>query len=513
MRYIVTGKQMKAIDKDTIERIGIPSLVLMERAALAVADAVCVLAPDKKEIRIAAVCGTGNNGADGIAAGRILWGRGYEVTIFLSGDPDKGTEEFKLQRQIARRLGILMEPAERFSSWKGQIIVDAVFGIGLGRNVEGKYRELIEEMGKRRAADVVAGDISSGIHADTGAVMGAAVRASVTVTFGYAKSGLLLYPGREYAGNIKVVDIGFSCCSLERAGWVARMLERTDVDGFFKRSPDSNKGTFGRLLVIAGSAGMCGAAYLSGLAAYRMGCGLVKLWTVPENRVILQTQLPEAIVEVFDLASGLEEEQRREYLWEEIRRQCAWASAVVIGPGLGQENYVEMLVEAVLDSARVPVVMDADGLNAVSRRPELTRYFPEKEVINPHMGEMSRLTKRTIDDLKGDRIKAAREYGAKTGAVCVLKDASTVTASPDGTVYINNSGCSAMAKAGSGDVLAGVIGGLLAQGMERLKAAAYGVYIHGLSGEQAAVRMGEGGVLARELAAELGKCFDNEERS
>lgn len=500
MRYVVTGKQMKAIDQDTIERIGIPSVVLMERAALAVADAVSSLAPDRKGIRIAAVCGTGNNGADGIAAGRILWGRGYEVSVFLAGDPDKGTKEYKLQRQIAERLGIFMEPAESFSRWKGQVIVDALFGIGLGRKVEGKYLELIEEMAKRKDEKVVAVDIPSGIHADTGAVMGAAVRATVTVTFGYAKTGLLLYPGREYAGRVQVEDIGFSHCSLERAGWDGRMLEKGDMDGLPKRGPDSNKGTFGKLLVIAGSGGMCGAAFLSGLAAYRTGCGLVKILTVPENRAILQTMLPEAIVEELDFASEWNRQPGRESFREKIRTQCEWAGAVVIGPGLGRGDYVEPLVEAVLECARVPVVVDADGLNAVSRCPRLTGYFSGKAVVTPHMGEMSRLTNKTIEELKSHRMQAAREYAADTGAVCVLKDASTVTAAPDKTAYINVSGCSAMAKAGSGDVLSGVIGGLLAQGMTRLEGAAYGVYIHGLAGEQAASRMGERGPLARELA-------------
>lgn len=500
MKYVVTGRQMKAIDQDTIERIGIPSVVLMERAALAVADAVSSLVPGGKGVRVAAVCGTGNNGADGIAVGRILWGRGYEVTVFLAGDPDKGTEEYKLQRQIAERLGIFAEPAENFSRWKGQVIVDALFGIGLGRKVEGKYRELIEEMAKRQDEKLVAVDIPSGIHADTGAVMGAAARAAVTVTFGYAKTGLLLYPGREYAGRVQVEDIGFSHCSLERAGWDGRMLEERDRDNLPGRSPDSNKGTFGKLLVIAGSGGMCGAAYLSGLAAYRVGCGLVKILTVPENRTILQTMLPEAIVEELDFASDRERESGGESLWEKIRGQCQWASAVVIGPGLGRRDYVEPLVEAVLASAEVPVVVDADGLNAVSRCPRLVKYFPGKAVVTPHMGEMSRLTKKTVDELKSHRMQAAREYASETGAVCVLKDASTVTAAPDKTVYINGSGCSAMAKAGSGDVLAGVIGGLLAQGMTRLEGAAYGVYIHGLAGEQAAARMGERGPLARELA-------------
>lgn len=511
MKYTVTGKQMKAIDRDTIERIGIPSVVLMERAALAVADAAVMLAGEgktereKERVRIAAVCGTGNNGADAIAAGRILWGRGYDVTVFLAGDPEKGTEEYKLEREIARRLGIPVKPAGDFASWKGQVILDGLFGIGLGREVEGEYRQLVREMSERRDENIVAVDIPSGIHADTGAVMGAAVRARITVTFGYLKSGLLLYPGREYGGEVQVADIGFSRCSLDRAGWDTRVLDQTDMAGLPDRSPDSNKGTFGKLLVVAGSVGMCGAAYLSGLAAYKVGTGLVKILTVPQNRAILQSQLPEAIVEELKPFGDAKEEAGRERFREEIRRQCTWADAVVLGPGLGQEPYAEAVVETVLECGENPVVLDADGLNIVSCRPCLTKYFTGRVIVTPHMGEMARLTGKEICQIKADRVKAAREYAAQTGAVCVLKDACTVTADREGQTYINTSGCSAMAKAGSGDVLTGVIGGLLAQGMTGIKAAAWGVYLHGLAGEAVAEKSGERSLLARELAESLGR--------
>lgn len=570
MKYAVTGRQMKAIDQDTIQRIGIPSVVLMERAALAVADAAEALAAGRYEkqeetpypgngrgrkegrrqrsfsgrrpVKIVAVCGTGNNGADGIAAGRILWGRGYEVSLVLAGNPEHGTEEYRLQRRIAKELGILTKPAAELRLEGGEIILDALFGTGLGRNVEGEYRCLIERLAQQENVDVVAVDIPSGIHADTGAVMGTALRARVTVTFGYVKSGLLLYPGREYAGRISVEDIGFSECSLRRAGWDAAVPEHEDLRYLPRRPMDSNKGTFGRLLVIAGSAGMCGAAYLSALAAYRTGTGLVKILTVPENRAVLQTLLPEAIVEVIrppemvalsgtysgkkeksgsvddragmqqpeDQEGGQQAEDResrqqaegREYC-QAVRTQCDWADAIVIGPGLGQRPYVESLVETVLTTAKVPVVVDADALNVIAHIPRLEKLLAGRTVITPHMGEMARLTGRTMKDLKSDRLKSAREYAARIRAVCVLKDSSTVTADAEGHAWINTSGCSAMAKGGSGDVLAGVIGSLLAQGMERALAAALGVYLHGLTGERAAETQGDEAVLARDLANAL----------
>lgn len=538
MKAAVTGSQMKQIDQDTIGRIGIPSLVLMERAALAVADAAEKMWKGPGGGSFVAVCGTGNNGADGIAAGRILHGRGYPVRILLAGDPERGTSEYQLQRQIAGRLGIPMETvfpgraetpvsaADRLSQLlppggaeapvsvgerlarllpSRGIVLDALFGIGLGRDIEGLYRELVEGLNswtEQTGSPVVAVDIPSGIHSGTGAVMGTAIRAAETVTFGYLKSGLLLYPGKEYAGTVTVADIGFSEESLRQAGWDALVWEKADLGRLPRRRPDGNKGTFGKLLLIAGSVGMSGAAYLSALAAYRSGAGLVRILTVEENRGILQTRLPEAIVDTYEPEQAMEREEEFCTLVEE---KCDWADTIVMGPGLGREPYVERLVETVLAHAYVPVVLDADGLNTVAAHPYLTRYFTENIIITPHMGEMSRLTGRSISELKADPVAAAREYAAGIGATCVLKDAATVIADKEGTVYINPSGCSAMAKAGSGDVLTGVIGALLAQGMEGSEAASCGVYLHGLAGEAAAAELGERCLLAGDIADYLFK--------
>lgn len=496
MKYTVTGTQAKEIDRDTITRIGIPSLVLMERAALAVADAVCRRVPAEGKVSVWIACGTGNNGADGIAVGRILKQRGYEVTVILAGNPDHATEEHRLQQQIASQLKIAMIPAADFQLPEGQcdILVDALFGIGLGREITGAYRKLMERLALEKQANVFAVDIPSGIHADTGAVMGIALSADVTVTFGFCKNGLVLYPGRSYAGEVEIADIGFSIQSLKKAGWDGKLLEPADLTELPERRADGNKGTFGKVLLIAGCAGMSGAAYLSALAAYRCGAGLVKILTVPENRQVLQSQLPEAIVAVYD-PLNLEEDP--------IQAQCGWADVIVMGPGLGQEPYVEKLVELVLSYAYVPMVLDADGLNTVAAHPHLRQYFTENIIITPHIGEMARLTGMLAAEIKEDPIQTARTYSAGMGVTCVLKDAATVTADKDGTVYINTSGCSAMAKAGSGDVLTGVIAGLLAQGMEETKAAAYGVYLHGRAGEAAAQEKGSRSILAHDIADHL----------
>lgn len=496
MKYTVTGQQMKQIDQDTIERIKIPSVVLMERAALASADEVI----NMESVRtVLVVCGTGNNGADGIAVGRILSGRGYEVTVVLAGNLEHATKEHQLQQEIAKNLDVCLVKAEDFLRSHAahyDVIVDALFGIGLARPIEGTYRELMQLLQEYQESRIVAVDIPSGIHADTGEVMGIALKADVTVTFGYLKSGLMLHPGKAYAGHVVTADIGFSDVSLQRTGYDAAIVEASDLDRIPKRRADGNKGSFGKVLIIAGSEGMCGAAFLSGLAAYRTGAGLVKIFTIPANRPILQNLLPEAIVDTYEPEEVLPGGAFQEYL----ERQCDWADVIVMGPGIGRDAYVESLAEMVLAYAYVPVVLDADGLNAIADHPYLSRYFTENIILTPHMGEMARLTGMSIAELKEDPLQAVRDYSSRTGSVCVMKDAVTVIADKDGASYINQSGCSALAKAGSGDVLTGVIAGLLARGMECTEAAVFGVYLHGRSGEKAAELLGENSLLARDIA-------------
>ena len=325
MRTLLLGRKMKATDAKTIQEIGIPSMVLMERAAMAVA-AEAEKAAKKDEI-VWAVCGSGNNGADGIAAARMLHLKGYPVCIYMAGDENRGTVELKTQLSIARKLGISVKPWQEIETEKkGKhccVIIDAVFGVGLGRPVEGNYKRCLDDLNQIREQEhtfCVAVDIPSGIHADTGAVMGTALKADVTVTFGWEKMGTALYPGRSYAGKVLVKDIGFPEMALEgeeeEGGRPERAFayEKKDLCHIPERKADSNKGTFGKVLIAAGSAGMCGAAYLSALTAYRAGAGLVKILTVEENRPILQGLLPEAIIASYtpdQLLQGREELDRK----------------------------------------------------------------------------------------------------------------------------------------------------------------------------------------------------------
>ncbi len=532
MRTLVTGKQMKAVDAYTIETIGVPSMVLMERAALAVARETEAeaetLGGGKGAVSVWSVCGTGNNGADGIAAARMLHLLGYSVCVVLMGHPEKGTEEFLQQLKIARNLGMEViaysEWREMAADWgkEKRLLIDAMFGVGLSRPVEGSYRECVDLVERLRAegkiARVLAVDVPSGIHSDTGSVMGAAVKADVTVTFGWEKRGTLLYPGRSFAGRVVVENIGFppletvaAVCGPEEADEpreeaeaevFACTYDRADLARIPERAAYSNKGTFGKVLIVAGSENMCGAAYLSALAAYRTGAGLVKLLTVEQNRLILQSKLPEAILATYTASQLME---GREEFRKMIDEQCRWADVVVLGPGLGSESYVEYLVEDILTMACSPVVVDADGLNAIAAHPYLTSYFTENIIITPHLGEMARLMGESVREIQENLVETAVEYASRYGLTCVLKDASTVVASREGGIYINSSGNSAMAKAGSGDVLTGIISGLLALGLEESQSARLGVYLHGLAGDEARRKTGSHGLLASELADAVGE--------
>lgn len=485
---------MKAIDRYTIDQIQIPSAVLMERAAWAVTEEVIQIAAKKDRIWV--VCGNGNNGADGIAIARMLTLLDYQVEIFLAGEPHKGTEEYQLQLKIAKNLDIPIRLSETVSKGRCDLLIDAIFGVGLDREIDGALKEQMSILTAQKPAFTVAVDLPSGIHSDTGQVMGIALRSDLTVTFGYEKIGTVLYPGRIYSGKVVVKDIGFPKTSLKQAQPDTYAYDRSDLLQIPARPPYSNKGTFGKILLIAGSHNMSGAAYLSALAAYRSGAGLVKIMTTEDNRVILQEQLPEAILVTFDPEKDLEEP---DHFRKMILEQCHWASVIVMGPGLGKEKVVRTIVETVLTHSLLPVVLDADGLNAVAACKELTSLFHSRVIVTPHLGEMSRLCGRPVEEIQGNLLATAREYGDRFGVTCVLKDTVTVTACRDKTAYLNTSGSSAMAKAGSGDVLTGMIAGLLALGMECEKAAALGVYLHGVAGEEAARCLGEHHLLARDL--------------
>lgn len=488
----VSSSLMKKLDQNTIFRMGIPSLVLMERAALKTVDEIeKKISKQKASEKILCVCGSGNNGGDGIAAARILFLHGYRTELLLAGNSDHMTEETKAQLSVALNYGVPVVNNPDFYEYT--TIVDAIFGIGLARPIEGEYKALIQKLNQTKAWKVSA-DIPSGVSTDTGEILGTAFQADLTVTYGFLKKGLCLYPGKKFAGKVSVADIGiYSEPSLMEH---KRALQDEDLKLIPQRDPQGNKGTFGKVLAVAGSAGMCGAAYLCGAAAFASGAGMVRILTEEPNRIPLQVSLPEAIIDCGEDEAAFD-------------KVFQWCDVLIIGPGLGCSEKSRKKVQWFLEKAyflKKPVILDADGLNLLSKNPKWKKYLSGHVVVTPHIGEMSRLTGKTVKEIQGDREKAACQYAASTGVICVLKDACTVTANPTGDVWFNLSGNPGMAAAGSGDVLSGILSGMFCmyqnQNMDlelAARTAALGVFIHGMAGDLAAEEKGRYGMKAGDL--------------
>lgn len=506
MEYLVNAIQAKNIDQYAIHTIGIPSIVLMERAALCVYEqAIKMVRPE--DGRILVVCGTGNNGADGIAAARMLSFADYQVELLYVGNVQNASEEWKQQNQIIQNLKLSVKTVNSLANGeyikRGEyaLILDAIFGIGLAREITGVFRTVIEQINTSQTK-VLSVDIPSGVAADTGMVLGCAVRADATVTFGFHKMGIVLYPGADYSGKVIVKDIGFVPGALDYAKLDAYTLDESDLTEFIKLRPsNSHKGTFGRILIIAGSENMAGAAYLSAKAAYRMGAGLVRIYTPETNRMILQSLLPEAILTTYP-SQSFDGSIQKEVL--------DWADCIVFGPGIGREAYVETMLKVVLYDCSAPIVLDADGLRVLASSEDLQLSMTMQQVgrnrviVTPHLGEMSALIEESVDKIQENKVLAARNFADKWHCVCVLKDARTVVAQPMKERYfVNHLGNSGMATAGSGDVLTGIIVALLAQGYDMGQAASLGVLIHAIAGDRAARQLGERAVMASDMIEAL----------
>ena len=491
MQRILLANEKKQADQDTICRVGIPSMVLMERAALTVTEEICSGAYDLREILV--VCGTGNNGGDGVACARQLLERGLRVRVCCIGSEDKRSEDLRKQLDILRALGVPVETS--FSAGEATLLVDALFGIGLTREVQGEAAEVIRQMNSA-ARPIVAVDLPSGVHPDTGQILGEAVRAACTVTFTAALPGLYLPPGAIHSGRVLTRRIGMLLPE-ERPSGNLYAVEDADLGELTAREAFGNKGTFGKVLVLAGSAEICGAAYLAARSALVCGAGMVRILTHENNREPLARMFPEALLTVYDENSDAE---------ERIKEAVGWADVCVAGPGLGTGPLSRRILDLFLRYNRLPAVLDADALNLLAEDPSVFRDLAFPCVITPHIGEMSRLTGAGAAAIKADPVRSAAEAAERWKVVVVQKDARTVTAFPEGDLFLNLSGNSALATAGSGDVLAGLIGGLLAQRRsEGLAAVPLAVYLHGKCGESAASVLGKAAVTASDLIPEIHK--------
>lgn len=488
MEFCITGHGSKLTDKWCIEEMGIPSVVLMERAALALSDEILKDLNNNVKQKVIIVCGCGNNGADGLAAGRILVNKGIDTDIYIVGNADKASEEFNIQYNILEKMKVNINMADGnsikdipFDSCA--IIVDAIFGIGLSRLVEGKYKKIIDminESGKK----VISADVPSGLCADRGIMMGCCVNAYKTVTFGKLKSGLVLCDSKNYSGEIIVKDVGFLNEAYNNADIENEIYDfyvREDLKLIPDRLKNSNKGSYGTVTVIAGSENMSGAAVMCANAVYRCGAGIVKVFTHRESMDIVRNNIYEAIVEDYENDVQLSDKD-----------------IVVIGPGLSVCEKSVDLVRKVLESG-CRAVIDADGLNVISNNKELLDKLHENVIVTPHIKEMSRLCGREVSYIRENIVKAAREFSEKYKCITVIKDATTVISDINGKITVNMSGNSGMSTGGSGDVLAGIIGGMMSQKLSVYQSACLGVFVHGMAGDVARDELTEYGMMASDI--------------
>ena len=485
MKYLLDHKQMQQCDINTMEYFGVISPVLMERAALCLTEEILEVMPkDGKPVLI--VCGTGNNGGDGLAAARMLFQQDVPVDVWYPGNEEKASTEGKRQLEIIRKYEIPVyadAPEKEYGC-----IVDCLFGIGLSREVGGIYYDVIDQMNAMPGVKVAA-DIPSGIHTDSGQIMGIAFRADVTVTFGFRKLGHVLFPGADFCGKVILREMGIDRYSLLDIKPQAFHLEEDDLNQAAKRPRQSNKGTYGKLLLIAGARNMAGAAVLAAKGAYAAGVGLVRVVTPECNREIIQKLVPEAVLTTY-------EEDTKDVSF--LQEAFDWADAIVAGPGLGQSETSGLILKAVFGVKDQKVLLDADALNLVAAQ-NGQMAFPKQCVITPHLGEMQRLCGISVKDQQKDLIKVALDFAKGYNTYVVLKDAHTVICGPDGDVCVNLTGNPGMAVGGSGDVLSGVIGCMLASGSDVFRAGCMGVYIHGRAGDLAAEKNGMAGMSASDL--------------
>ena len=478
---ILNSDRMRFEDSRASEFYGIPGIVLMENAAN---ETVCIL-ENKIEMsnkKTVVVCGGGNNGGDGLAIARKLFCKGYDVSVYAAFDKDKLTEASAINYNSVLKLGISF--TNDISD--ADVVVDALLGIGISGEVRSNYAEIISKI-NNSCAFIISVDVPSGICADTGRVCGCAVQADCTVAMAYGKPGLYTGKGKLHSGEVFVADI---CLPPDDEADIF-IIDEEFVNVYYKKiNPDAHKGTNGTLVVAAGSKGMTGAATLCCMAALKSSAGIVKL-LVPENlNEIMEIKLTEVITLPVNSKDYFAENDA-DTLLENFKE------AIVIGPGLGRNPETVKFVQKVIKNADVPLVIDADGIYAVSMNIDIIREAKKNVILTPHPGEFSRLCGLSVQDIENDRIGSARDFAIKYGVTLLLKGPGTVVAEPDGRVYVNSTGNEGMAKGGSGDVLAGIIGALLTRGVSH--AAVLGAFFHGKAGDKAADVLGKDSMLPTDI--------------
>jgi NAD(P)H-hydrate epimerase len=494
---VLNTEKIHETDAYTIQHERIKSIVLMERAAQAFVDRFTEIFDE--ENRIAIVCGIGNNGGDGLAVGRILIDKLYDISAFvIRKKPEGGTEDFQINYDLLSRDIHITEISSikdvpKFGDF--DLIIDAIFGSGLTRSVKGLHASVIKAI-NNSGSTIISIDIASGLFCDTSSINNEAiVKADITLSFQLPKLAFLIPENDKYVGTWELLEIGLDQGYIHRQYTQNFYVTREFLDPFVpKRAKHSHKGNYGKGLLVTGSHGKMGASILASRAYMRAGAGLLTV-TAPEcGYVVLQTSVPEAMVET----SGVD-------CVKDITSDLSRFDAIGIGPGLGVAQSTSDAVHKLLKNVEVPIVIDADALNILAKNRHMLELLSEHSILTPHIREFERLVGESADNFS--RINKLREFATQVNSYVVLKGAHTAIATPDGNVYFNSTGNPGMATGGSGDVLTGIITSLLAQHQSLFHAAVLGVYLHGLAGDIASESIGEEGLIASDLVEYLPAAF------
>jgi len=502
--YVVTAAEMQAMDRQTIDAFGLPGRVLMENAGREATRFLFNQFPDLKNKRVGVIAGRGNNGGDGFVIARCLNQTGVSVTVYLLTGSKKVKGDAAANLHLLEPLGVpvIEVPDEKaFSHHQAEmadleIWVDAILGTGLKSDVKGFFKTIIDFINGLKKP-VLAVDIPSGLNSDTGQLCGTCIRAQATATFGFAKIGHMIYPGAAHTGTLEIMDIGIPPHIVESVGPRQYLVTPRIIQScLIPRSPAAHKGSTGHLLVVAGSRGKTGAAAMTSMSALRVGAGLVTLGIAESLNAVLETQMMEAMtVPLPENRSGFLSESALDV----IKNLMPGKKCLAIGPGIGRSEEIQTIICRLIGESDIPLVIDADGLNNLAGRVQVLQQAQAPVILTPHPGEMARLLDTDVAAVQQDRVTCARKFASEYAVHVVLKGARTVIALPDGRVFINPTGNSGMASGGMGDVLTGIIAGLVTQGLAPESAAYAGVYLHGAAADSLAQTLGPYGYLASDV--------------
>lgn len=508
MENILSVEEMRMADQTAIEELGIPGIMLMENAGLKSAQCIAQELDSITGKSIGIFCGKGNNGGDGFVIGRHLNQMGANVHFWLVGKQSEVGGDARTNLDIAMQLSL---PISELSSWNSNaylqsydILIDALLGTGLKGEVKGIYAKIIESINSFPGW-VVAVDTPSGLECDTGRLLGTCVEADFTITMGNVKTGMLLYPGKTFVGDLFIADLNVPDDVFIQFDTQNCLLQIDDYRTMLPDRPeDAYKNTFGKVLVLAGSTGLTGAAMLSSMSALRSGAGMVTLGCPESLNPVFEANLMEVMTVPLPETKHVSIASKAV---DELQQALQWSDVIALGPGLSTDADTIEFVHRILREQTHPMVIDADGLNSIAKDINLLNNHKSELILTPHVGELSRLCGLTSEEILKSPIAIVRKFAQKWGVVLLLKGAPTIISDETGRVFFNPSGNSGMATAGFGDVLTGLIAGLLGQGLTAIDATVLGAYMHGLAGDRTAFEMGDRGMVAGDVLENVGQVF------